>query len=182
MKLGDLTVEWVNSFKYLGLTFISGSSIKVDCQVIKRKCYAACNSVLTHSRRNNELVKLQLSKSFCLPLLTYCLGAIEVPRHKIKKMGVCYNDCFRKIFGFHRWESVKELQGYLGELPFELMYDLYRWKFLTKKTGLARSNRRLMDFSNLQYSHTSKLSKLYGEDICTISGMSAGIETFFEFN
>ena len=86
------------------------------------------------------------------------------------------------VVGFHRWESVKELQGYLGELPFELMYDLYRWKFLTKKSGLARSIRRLMDFSNLQYSHTSKLSKLYGDDIFTISGMSAGIETFFEFN
>jgi hypothetical protein len=80
MKLGDLTVERVNSLKYLSLTFISDSSIKVDYQVTKRKFYAACNSVLSHSRRNNELVKLQLIKSSCLPLLTYCLGAIEVPR------------------------------------------------------------------------------------------------------
>jgi hypothetical protein len=131
MKLGDAYIDWVNSFKYLGLTFISGHTINVDCQVIKRKFYAACNSILAHSRRNNELVKLQLVKSFCLPLLTYCLGAIEVPRYKVKDLGVCWNDSFRKIFSFNRWESVKELQWHLGELPFEFIYDLYRWKFLT---------------------------------------------------
>jgi len=50
------------------------------------------------SRRNNELVELQPVKSFCLPLLTYCLGAIEVPGYKIKDLSVCRNDSFRKNF------------------------------------------------------------------------------------
>jgi hypothetical protein len=119
LKIGDAEINWVNSFKYLGFTVTAGNVFSVDCQVIKRKFYAACNSILTHSRRNNELVKLQLVKSYCLPLLTYCMGAIEVPRYKIFELGVCWNDSFRKIFGFNRWESVKELQFYLGELPFE---------------------------------------------------------------
>ena len=59
------------------------------------------------------------------------MGALEVPRNKIKGISVSWNDSFRHVFGFRRWESVKELQGYLGEQPFELMYDLYCWKFLT---------------------------------------------------
>ena len=134
MKLGDQFIEWVNTFKYLGVTFNSASSsgLHVDCNVIQKKFYAACNNILCHSRRNDQLVKVHLVKSFCLPLLTYCLGAIEIPRYKIKELGVCWNDCFRKIFDFHRWEYLKELQWFLGELPFEFIYDLYRWKFLTK--------------------------------------------------
>jgi len=43
---------------------------------------------------------------------------------------LCWNDCFRKIFGYKRHESVKELQFFCGELPFNLIYDLQRWKFL----------------------------------------------------
>ena len=74
MKIGDAEINWVNSFKYLGFTVTAGNVFSVDCQVIKRKFYAACNSILTHSRRNNELVKLQLVKSYCLSLLTYCMG------------------------------------------------------------------------------------------------------------
>ena len=41
MRLGDLSTEWVNSFKYLGLPFLSGTTIIIDCQSIKRKYYAA---------------------------------------------------------------------------------------------------------------------------------------------
>ena len=82
----------------------------------------------------NDLVRLQLVKSFCLPLITYCLGAIEFPRYKVKEIGVCWNDAFRKIFGYNRWESVKELQWHLGELPFEFIYDIYRWKFLNNRS------------------------------------------------
>jgi len=112
---------------------VSGSKLTTDCRVIQRKFYSACNSILSHSRRNDDLVRLQLVKSFCLPLLAYCLGATEVPRHKIKELGVCWNDSFRKRFGYQRWESLKKLQWYLGELPFEMIYDLSRWKFLTNR-------------------------------------------------
>ena len=74
--------------KYKGFTSISASTIHVDFNVIKGKFYAACNSILCHSRRNDEIVKLQLVKSFCSPLLTYYLGAIEIPHNKVKELGV----------------------------------------------------------------------------------------------
>ena len=179
MRLGDDYINWVDSFKYLGLTFTSGREISVDCQVIKRKFYAVCNSILAHSRRSNEIVRMQLVKSFCLPTLTYCLGAIKFPCSKIKDIGVCWNDSFRKIFGFKRWESVKQLQFYLGELPFEYIYDLYRWRFLTNVTCLPSCVCILMEVSNLQYGCLSKLRHTYGEDALTRTEMSVAIENFF---
>lgn len=164
MHLGNLIIGWVESFKYLGFTIKCGSKFSIDINVIKRKFYAACNSVLSHCRRNNDLVKLYLVKAHCLPLLTYCIGAIALPHCIVKELGVCWNDCFRKIFGFHRWESVKELQWYLQELPFRYIYDLYRWKFLVNKVHLSESVRMLMDMSNMRYGYLDSLLQTYSND------------------
>jgi hypothetical protein len=167
MTIGGLTVDWVNSFKYLGVTFNNnGTKINIDCHVVKRKFYSACNSVLSHCKRNNELVKLHLVKSFCLPLLTYCLGAIEIPRYRVKQIGVCWNDSFRKIFGSNRWESVKELQFNLGELPFEYLYDLYCLKFLSNRNNISDSFALLLDLSNLQFGHLNRLLEVYCNNNC----------------
>ena len=78
---------------------------------MKRKFYAACNAVLADCRYADEFVKLHLVKSYCLPLLTYCIGLLDLPSCTVKDLGVCWNDTFvRKIFGYNRWESVTELQ------------------------------------------------------------------------
>ena len=36
---------------------------------------------------------------------------------------VCWNDSFRRIFGYKWHESVEVLQFYCGELPFDVMYE-----------------------------------------------------------
>ena len=61
----------------------------------------------------------------------YCIGAIDWPKYKIKDLSDCWNDCFRKIFKFQRWESVGEVQYFCHELPSDLLYDLSRWNFLS---------------------------------------------------
>ena len=102
--LNNYRLQWVDSVKYLGVMFVSGPSLSVDCNFIKRKFYAACNSIVYSCKHANELVKLQLMKSYCLPLLTYCIGAIDLPKYKVKDLSVCWNqgwnDCFRKLFKF----------------------------------------------------------------------------------
>jgi len=56
-----------------------------------------------------EPVKVHLIKSYCLPLMT-CIGALELNSRAISKLAVCWNDAFRKIFHFYRWDYVKQLQ------------------------------------------------------------------------
>jgi len=62
-------------------------------------------------------VKLRLVRAYCLPVLRpiYCIGALNLPVAKIKDLGVCWNDCFRKLFGCKRFKSVKEVQYFCGE-------------------------------------------------------------------
>ena len=130
MLLNHVFIQWVDNFKYLGVAFTAGNSLHVDCSYIERKFYAACNAVLVKCKYANDIIKLHLVKSFCLPLLTYCIGALDLPQYKVRELGVCWNDCFRKIFHYNRWESVAELQYFCGELSFGYIFDLYKWNFL----------------------------------------------------
>ena len=61
-------------------------------------------------------------------------------------------------------ETVKELQWYLGELPFEFIYDLHRWKFLCNRNNMSDAVIMLMDISNLQFGYLDHLSRMYGTD------------------
>ena len=48
---------------------------------------------------HNKSNKWSLSiKAYCLPLLTYYIGAIDLPASSVKDLAVCWNDCFRKNF------------------------------------------------------------------------------------
>ena len=78
VSLGNTTLKWVDSLKYLGIMFLAGSTPKVDACYIRRKFFTACNGILSCSRSVDEFVKLGLVKAFCLPLLTYCLGALDM--------------------------------------------------------------------------------------------------------
>jgi len=46
--------------------------------VISRKFYAACNSIYSRTSGLTDLTKLHLMESYCLPLLTYALGSLNL--------------------------------------------------------------------------------------------------------
>jgi len=71
MNLGRNSIQWCDSFKYLGVTFYAGLKLKTNIEAIKLKFFMASNSVLGNSRSLDELIQLQLLESFCLPILQY---------------------------------------------------------------------------------------------------------------
>jgi len=110
--------------------FTCGNRIDIDINPVKRHFYAACNSILAKSRGAEEPVRVQLIKSYCLPLLVYCIGALHMTRTSVQQLSVCWNDAFRRIFHYKRFESVKCLQDAFGAMDINHMYDLHRWNFL----------------------------------------------------
>jgi len=84
---------------------------------------------ITRSHGVAEPVRVQLIKSFCLPLL-YCIGALSLKRSAVHMLSVCWIDAFRCIFNDKRSESVRILQVGFGTLDFRHLYDLHRWRFL----------------------------------------------------
>jgi len=73
----------------------------------------ACNSVLVRGKYSSEIVQVELIKSYCLPILVYSLGALEMNASLIEELSVCWNNGFRKNFRLHRWESVEQLQFFV---------------------------------------------------------------------
>jgi len=59
MLLNNVSIDWVNNFKYLGVAFIASYNLVID-SYIKRKFYAACNTVLAKCKYVNEIVQLHL--------------------------------------------------------------------------------------------------------------------------
>ena len=48
IMLGDTTLCWSSSIKYLGVYLLGGSSLKFDIMPVKRAFYAACNSIFMY--------------------------------------------------------------------------------------------------------------------------------------
>ena len=78
MHIGDQPIEWRNSFKYLGLVFDASKKLNLDCTAIRRKFYASCNSILNKCKHAAENVKLHLIVTHYIPLLTYCICALNL--------------------------------------------------------------------------------------------------------
>ena len=93
--LNQQPVMWTDKFRYLGVQFLCGNTI--DFVPVKRQFYAACNSILARSSGTCEPVKVQLVKSYCLPLLVYCIGALRLKRSTVQHLSVCWNDAFRTL-------------------------------------------------------------------------------------
>jgi len=65
MNLGPKSIQWCDSFKYLGVTFQAGPKLYINIDVIKQKFFTASNSVLGNSHSLDEIIQLQLLESFC---------------------------------------------------------------------------------------------------------------------
>lgn len=94
MFLNQQPVQWTDKFCYLEVQFICGNSVVVDVVPVKRQFYAACNSILAKSSGTCDPVKVQLVKSYCLPVLAYCISALCLNQSTIQHLSVCWNDAF----------------------------------------------------------------------------------------
>ena len=157
------------------ISHIAGNALRIDVNNMKRRFYDSCNSILNKFKYVNEDVKLHLVKSFCSPLLTYSIGALSLTNQNFRDLAVCWNDAFRKIFNFKRWDSVKDLQFFFHELPFEQLYDYFRWKFLS---ATIQSTVLLHDLVSMEHRTVYNFESRYGDVLC-INHMKGAIWDHF---
>ena len=162
LQLGADDICWVNRIKYLGIYLLSKSLLEVDVVPIKRSYYSALNSVICRCKYASEPVKIQLVKSYCLPLLQYCLGAIELNCSALRQLSIAWNDAFRKIFNYNRWESVKLLIHYCGMIDFVHTFDTVRLNFLHSVCHKFEYVSDLYNIMELQFNTRSKIAEFYG--------------------
>jgi len=71
--------------------------MKVDIDVIKRKFFASCNTILSNCTGQTELVRLSLVESYCLPILQYCCDAYKLSIVQTKELNECWIMVYRKF-------------------------------------------------------------------------------------
>jgi len=133
----------------------------VNVASIKRKFYASRNSLLVRCSSVAEPVEVQLIKSYCLPLITYCIGALELNSRAISELALCWNDAFRKIFHFNRFDSVKQLQYFCESIDLRHIYDLARIKCVSDVCRKLPYMYILFTSLELQYLAVNRLSHYY---------------------
>ena len=106
IALGSETIAWCDNFKYLGISFCSGPRLYVDTDVTKRKFFTACNSIFGNCHSTDELIQLQLSESYCFPLLQYAMCALRLTATQRTDLNSCWNSVYRRIFNFRKFDSV----------------------------------------------------------------------------
>ena len=133
MVLCNQQIDWTTSVNYLGLHFFTGKRFGININAIKRKFYASCNSLLWKMSNVDELVKLQLAESFCCSVLMYGVHACRLTRSQLNELNICWNSVYRRIFGFHRWESVKPAMFYLNRLDLTRQLVKRKLQFCLKE-------------------------------------------------
>ena len=130
MVLDSFCIPWSASVCYLGVYLVCTNKLSFSFDHSKRSFYAAFNSIYSRANSLDQLTQLSLIESYCLPLLTYVVGAVTFSQRQLQELNVCWNTAFRVIFGFNRWESVKCFIHGLGRLNLVHLIKLYKIRFL----------------------------------------------------
>ena len=77
----------------------------------------------------DELALLTLNESYGLPVLMYAVPALTLGKRQTDELNACWNNVIRRIFGYNRRESVKEVIYGLGQLNVRCLIMLIQIKF-----------------------------------------------------
>ena len=78
LTLDDKTIEWVDSWTYLGVKLLSHKHFNCDIDDKVKSFYRCANAILRIEGRSDEIVMLQLIESQCVSILTYAIEVIHV--------------------------------------------------------------------------------------------------------
>lgn len=132
MDISGATIQWVDRIKYLGVTILSSKVFTIDLKETRRKFFMAANSILSKCTHTSDIVKLDLLEKHCLPILMYAIESITLSKVQLKELNSWLNSVYRRIFGYNKWESVKELILMLGRLDLFHMVNMRQVMFIKR--------------------------------------------------
>jgi hypothetical protein len=139
MTISNAEIKWVDEIKYLGLSIKSNKVFTIDYNDIRRKFFVSVNCILNKCKYSSDIVKLQLLESHCLPILLYVIESLNLATAQMKDINSWWNSVYRKIFGYNKWDSVKELICLLGRLDIHHLVFIRRVLFI-KHSLLCTNN------------------------------------------
>ena len=155
LKINGKSLMWESQIKYLGVLLRAGKTFGIDLSEVRRKFFISVNSILCRAKYANDITKLHLLESQCLPILLYAIESVSLSNNELRQINSWWNSVYRKIFHYNKWESVKELIHYLRKLDVLHLENLRRMNFIKKLLSNENSNQIVKNFIKL-YAHTSE--------------------------
>ena len=126
LKLGAADIVWTCEIKYLGVNCCSGKNVCVDLSGRMRKYYDAVNSIISHTKNVNDILKLNLLEIYTLPILKYACESLLLNHNTLDILNVCWYNVFRSLQyqmgvckngsillwspGFHPYSSFRKIE------------------------------------------------------------------------
>ena len=106
----------------------------------------SANSIITILKKPNEQVLMKLLFTFSVPILTYASEVKQFSYADMNECNIALNDAIRRIFSFHRWESVRTLRQQFGYQDLFTIFALRRRNFFATLPLLR--NQTILSLSN----------------------------------
>ena len=91
----------------MGVNVVAGRTFSTSYLKPLIKFRSSANTVLNIHNKPSEQVMLKLLYSMCVPNVTYASDVLQYSAKHMQSMNVELHDCFRRIFGYNRWESTR---------------------------------------------------------------------------
>jgi hypothetical protein len=173
MIINNLPLQWADKVKYLGIWLCSGKCFYTDFSESRRRFFASVNGLFSNLKYASDLVKLQLIESYCLPFLTYGMESLSPKSIIAKQINSWWNSVYRKIAGYNKWESVKEVICRLGRLDLLHIINMRRLLFIKH---LAESTNSVVRELSYMFKHSTEYYALQSEHGIQMSWSDAKIK------
>ena len=91
MMLISGVIAWADEIKYLGIWICAGKKFTIDLSEYRRKFFTCVNSILNKAKLASDLLKLQLTESYCLPILTYAIECFNLNSTDLAQINYWWN-------------------------------------------------------------------------------------------
>ena len=141
LYLNNLPIATVTSYKYLRVNITAGKRFETPTRKPLMSFYCSANTILNVLNKPSEQVLMKLLYSSCVPILTYGCEVKRPTGREMTSLDVALNDCIRKVFGYNRWESTRELRRSLG---YESVTEIFAKRNSRFLNGLFRTGNSVL--------------------------------------
>ena len=122
LYLNNEPLEFVNSYKYLGVEICTGKSISFSVVAALRSFHRAANAILYNRVKPHNDILMKLLYTNCVPIITYASAVREFSSSDMRRCHVAINNAIRKIFSFSTWQSIRHIRVSYG---YKCVYEIF---------------------------------------------------------
>jgi hypothetical protein len=156
IKLCNETIEWVNSFKYLGVIINDKLNYKEflhEKRMATLRTYHAIKNIGLETKEMNHKLKAHMFKCYIRPIMYYGIDNIQLFKNEIKKIQVLESQIVKRMLGFDKKTRSTQLLNSVGIESVEEKLKISKLKFAkriinNKITGQIFEHQRTNDKSN----------------------------------